>query len=377
MADPADLIRWRPSAISRWRPERFDVAAAELPLIAASDARPILPELDLWDSWPLEHPDGRIVRRGGREWWFMLSAPRFPDPGQRHDAARIRLIARDGDGWHDFGPALPDDANPGSREWAGSAVLWDEDGHLSLFFTAAGRRDRPHSFEQRMFVSDARLTDDGITGWTTPRQIVASDGRRYSPADEADGEPGAIKAFRDPAFFRDPATGADHVLFAASAGWDADSYNGVVGVATRDGDGWRLDDPLVEAVGVNNELERPHIRMFGGRYYLFFSTQGRTFSPEWQRGPNGLYGLVADTVRGPWRPVNGSGLIAANPASEPTQAYSWWVDGDGRVHSFIDHWGMRGRGFADDLSLLRGQFGGTPAPVFAIAADGNGVRIER
>ena len=39
-------------AISSWRPSALD-GGAELPLITASDALPILPVLDLWDSWPL------------------------------------------------------------------------------------------------------------------------------------------------------------------------------------------------------------------------------------------------------------------------------------------------------------------------------------
>ncbi len=364
-----------PRRVDRWRPTRFDVLAHALPVLTRAEARPILSALDLWDCWPLEHPDGRIVRRNGREWWLFLSSPRLPDPGQRHDEARIRIVMRDALGWHDQGPALPDGVGPGSREWAGSAVLWDDGGRLSLYFTAAGRRGEPHSFEQRLFEIAGRLSGDGIGDWGSPREIVASDGLRYVAARELVGVPGAIKAFRDPAFFRDPATGQDHILFAGSAGWDADPHNGVVGLATRCATGWRLDDPLVEAIGVNNELERPHVRMFGGRYYLFFSTQGRTFAPGAVSGPNGLYALTAGALLGPWSPVNGSGLVAANPPAEPTQAYSWWVDGEGDVVAFIDHWGMAERDFVTHPALLRSQFGGTPTPVFHIHAAGDRITI--
>jgi levansucrase len=69
-------------------------------------------------------------------------------------------------------------------------------------------------------------------------------------------------------------------------------------------------------------------------------------------------------------------LVAANPASEPTQGYSWWVTGEGKVWSFIDHWGMQGRNFDSHPKLLRGQFGGTPAPVFALNFDTNSVTIS-
>jgi levansucrase len=300
----------------------------------------------------------------------------FAVSGKRHDAARIRLASLGADGWRDHGDALPEALSPGSREWAGSAVLHDDGTSVSLFFTAAGRRGAAPSFEQRLFVAHGALGADGPGGWSAVADVVEADGRRYVVARENEGQPGLIKAFRDPAWFRDPATGNCHILFTASAGWSNDDYNGVVGIATRGADGaWQLGDPLVEAVGVNNELERPHVLVRGGLYYLFWSTQRRTFAPGGASGPNGLYAMVAAQLAGPWRPVNGSGLIAGNPASEPTQAYSWWVTGEGEVWSFIDHWGMQGRSFADHPALLRSQFGGTPAPVFRLAFAGDRVTI--
>ena len=360
---------------SAWRPSAA-ITGAEIALIGADAVRPAIPGLDLWDSWPLAHEDGRTASIEGRQYWFFLSAPCFPDPGARHDAARIRLASLGPDGWRDHGNALPDDFNPGSREWAGSAVLHDDGVGVTLFFTAAGRRDLPQSFEQRLFAASGRLGQDGPGGWAQPVELVRPDGRRYLLAAEAAGLPGMIKAFRDPAWFRDPATGSCHILFTASAGWDDDPYNGVVGLATRGADGvWHLADPLIEAVGVNNELERPHIIVRDGHYYLFWSTQRRTFAPGEVSGPNGLYAMVADRLDGPYRPVNGTGLVAGNPATEPTQGYSWWVTGEGEVWSFIDHWGMQGRSFEQDPALLRSQFGGTPAPTFRLAFAGDHVTI--
>lgn len=360
-------------AVSRWNPTRYDAPA--IPLVTS--AEPIVPGLDVWDSWPLAHEDGRTVVHHGRQYWFMLSAPAFADPGQRHDAARIRLLSLGADGWRDHGNALPDGIGPGSREWAGSAVLHDDGIGVTLFFTAAGRLGEAHSFEQRLFAIEATLGADGPVGWGVPREIVEADGVRYVLAREAEGKPGFIKAFRDPAWFRDPLTGKRHILFTASAAWTDDDFNGVIGMATLQDDGnWVLDDPLVEAIGVNNELERPHVIARDGLYYLFWSTQRRTFSPEAVAGPNGLYGAVAPTIHGPWNPVNGSGLVAANPETEPTQCYSWWTTGEGEVWSFIDHWGMQGRSFEDYPELLRGQFGGTPAPIFRLHCAGNHVTLS-
>lgn len=370
-------LAFNPRAVARWRPQSIVAipGATEIPLIRAADVQPVIPGLDLWDSWPLAHEDGRTVEHGGRQYWFFLSAPIFPDPGQRHDHARIRLASLGADGWRDHGNAMPDGFSPGSREWAGSAVLHDDGTSVSLLFTAAGRRDGPPSFEQRLFVARGSLGPDGPGGWTGVEEIVRADGQRYTIAAESSGKPGLIKAFRDPAWFVDPATGQRHVLFTGSAGWSEHDYNGVVGIATLRGQAWVLGDPLVEAVGVNNELERAHVIVRDGRYYLFWSTQTRTFAPDSVKGPNGLYAMVADSLSGPWRPVNGSGLVAGNPAAEPTQGYSWWVTGEGAVWSFIDHWGMQGRSFDDHPEMLRGQFGGTPAPVFHLAFAGDRVTI--
>lgn len=360
-------------SVSRWEPQTF--SGAKIPLVTAADAAPIFPGIDLWDSWPLQREDGATALVDGRQFWFFLSAPCFPDPGQRHEAARIRLASLGADGWRDHGNAMPDGFSPGTREWAGSAVLHDDGISVTLFFTAAGRRGEVPTVEQRLFAARGQLGPDGVTDWQPPREIIVADGERYVVANEAEGKPGLIKAFRDPAWFRDPATGKTHILFTASAGWSDHDYNGVVGIATLVGDDWVLGDPLIEAIGVNNELERAHIVVRGGHYYLFWSTQTRTFAPGIPAGPNGLYGAVAESLAGPWTPLNAGGLVAGNPAAEPTQCYSWWVTGESEVWSFIDHWGLQGRSLVDHPELLRAQFGGTPAPVFRLAFAGDRVII--
>ncbi|MEN9683100.1 MAG: hypothetical protein RLZZ427_851 [Pseudomonadota bacterium] len=370
----SEVMNLERKSISRWQPQAY-ADGCEIALITAADIVPVVPGIDLWDSWPLAHEDGRTAIIGGRQYWFFLSAPCFPDPGQRHDVARIRLASKGADGWRDHGNAMPDGFSPGAREWAGSAVLHDDGRSVTLFFTAAGRRDGAPSFEQRLFATNGVLGADGPGGWETPYEIVAPDGARYMVACDTDARPGMIKAFRDPAWFRDPQTGKCHVLFTASAGWSDHDYNGTVGICTLEGDRWVLGDPLLEAVGVNNELERAHVIVRDGLYYLFWSTQRHTFAPDAHAGPNGLYAAVADNLFGPWTPVNTGGLVAGNPASEPTQGYSWWVTGEGEVWSFIDHWGMQGRTFASHPEVLRAQFGGTAAPVFRLAFAGNRVTI--
>lgn len=365
-----------PFGASRWEPLAYG-NLPRIPLIGKTDVVRLFDDLDLWDCWPLAHEDGRTVSHMGRNWWFFLSAPVFADPVQRHGHARIRLLSRGDDGWRDHGNAFADGFTPGSREWAGCCVLMDDGETVQHFFTAAGRwGEAKETCEQRMFLSRGRLGSDGPGDWHAPVEIFAADNVRYVLDRQDKGAPGLIKGFRDPAWLRDPATGKAHLLFTGSAAWSDHAFNGNIGIATFEQGEWVLGDPLIEAVGINNELERPHVIVRNGRYYLFWSTQTHTFAPDALAGPNGLYGAVADTLAGPWRAVNSGGLVAANPDAEPKQSYSWWVTGEGEVWSFVDYWGMEGRTTANHPELLRSNFGGTPAPRFSLAFEGDRVTVR-
>jgi levansucrase len=204
-----------------------------------------------------------------------------------------------------------DGASAGSREWAGSLVFDPDTGRISAYYTAAGvRGEASKTFEQRIMGASALVHCQAgrpqITGWSNHREIIKADGERYMAADQDTGAPGFIKAFRDPFYFRHPESGQAFLLFTASLAHSATDFNGCIGIARQDGDRWTLLNPLVSADGVNNELERPHLIVGNGRFYLFFSTQQRNFHPD-VTGPTGLYGFVGSDLLGPYRPLNGSG----------------------------------------------------------------------
>lgn len=357
-----------------------DQADARLPVFTAQDVVPILADHDLWDMWQIAYADGRTAMPGGRSWWFFLATPRFDDPEWRHDEARIRLTSHGADGWRDHGVTFADGSTPGSREWSGSAVLGEDDTTLTLYFTASGRRGGPRTFEQRLFETTGRFIVEGdearCEGWSDPVESVAADGHHYIVANQAEPENGGIKGFRDPAYFRDPADGSEYLLFVGSAGWVDEALDGVIGVARRIDGRWTIQPAMIESIGVNSELERPHIIVRNGLYYCFWSTQAKRFAPR-LGAPTGLYAMVADGMAGPWRPVNGTGLVAGNPVDEPTQAYCWWVTGEGDVISFVDYWGLAGADVSTDAALRRRHFGGTAAPWFRVEMAGDRVTIAR
>lgn len=356
-----------------------------IPPVTAADLAPVIPDLDLWDLWPVQLVDGRTADFDGWSLWMILSAPILPDPDLRHHQARIRLAAYRNGQWQDCGNLLPDHLNIGSREWAGTALYDPLTSKLTLFYTASGYRgEASPSFAQRLCQSsaDVRVTNGvaHVGGWSPIVESVVADGVDYVIVNQNEGIPGFIKGFRDPAHFRDPQTGVDYLFFTASLKPAISDWNGVIGVARSTSgahDNWELLPPVLSADGLNNELERPVMIARDGQYYLFWSTQRKVFAPGVSSGPNGLYGVVGATPLGPFRPLNGTGLVAANPEEAPYQTYSWWVTADLTVHGFVDLIDVASAAdIVDDPAWRRAHFGGVPAPIFALRLDGDRAYVE-
>jgi levansucrase len=316
--------------------------------------------------WPVQDAGGARAKIAGRDLWMALTAPDRGDPALRHFEAKIHWIERhprsSENEWTDCGPVLPDFAVPYEREWAGTALL--DHGVLTLFFTAAGSAAQAGGYQQELWSASAPLGPDGWPEeWSFPSPLMTGYGPFYMPADAHEGEPGMIKAFRDPAYFRDPADGSEYLAFTASLAGSASAFNGAFGLARRVGPDWVLTPPCLHAEGVNNELERAHLVFHVKHYYAFWSTQTGTFAPDLRHAPGGLYGMVADSMADPWRPLNGSGLVLANPADRPLQTYSWFVDASLTVCSFVD-------------LLSDGTFGGVPAPLLQLELDGDRASVR-
>ncbi|MFC6903714.1 glycoside hydrolase family 68 protein [Halalkalicoccus tibetensis] len=354
------------------------------------------PDVHGWDTWILRERDGSIATVDGWRVIFSLTAPAHLLPGKRHDVAEIRYFySKDGERWHDGGPVFETDAR-GSRQWAGSALL-DDDGRLYVFYTASGRAGEEElTYEQRLAVGSGGtiVADDAgldIEGPFEHEILLEPDGDRYEREEQYRG---MIYTFRDPWFFEDPADGETYLLFEANTPVPEDEgvcedpvweeFNGSVGIArspTGDPTDWRLEDPLLEGVCVNQELERPHVVVRNGSYYLFISSHDHTFAPGLD-GPDGLYGFVADSLTGEYRPLNDSGLVLTNPENAPYQAYSWMVlphRDELLVSGFFNYYDLGGltlddvAGLSPDEQLAK--FGGTLAPTVRVAIEGDRTRI--
>ncbi|OOM05915.1 glycoside hydrolase family 68 protein [Clostridium saccharobutylicum] len=346
-------------------------------------------DLWIWDTWPLTKRDGSLAVVNGYKVIFALTAPRNVDWNKRHDVAVISYFySQDGENWIYKGPAYNLEDALGSRQWAGSAML-DEDGKVQLFYTATGRKgEAVKTFEQRLVKTTFNISTDNngvyISNWSKHQVILEADGIYYETMEQSKGS--IIYSFRDPYFFRDPMTGKEYLLFEGNKGGNdqklksenigdelfrkthvvppgSENFNGNIGIAVaenKDLTKFKLLPPLLEAAGVNQQLERPQIVFKGNQYYLFTISHRFTFAPG-LNGPDGLYGFVGGSLHSKYKPLNGNALVVTNPDNDPYQTYSWYVVSGNSIISFINEY--------HDNGELR--YGGTFAPTLRINLKGD------
>jgi len=380
------------------------------------------PNLHVWDSWPLRDRSGAVACIDGWLIEFALTSPDEVLPGKRHDIAEIRYFySREGYDWRLGGPVFVPGSAKGNRQWASSAVWDDDTEELFVFYTATGRSGDPNDpreddidleYEQRIALAEGatiETTRDGvdIAGVRDHEAILTADGDYYRTQEQA-GD-GIVYAFRDPWYFEDPESGCQYLVFEGNTPTDEDdtsecerrelpsgdytsgvaassaAFNGNVGIAVSTSDDmieWELRPPLLDAVCVNQQLERGNVVAVDGSYYLFFDSHEFTF-PEGIDGPDGTYGFVADSLRGDYEPLNGSGLVLANPEEQPFQTYSWmpvpYDDDQVAVLSYHNYDGLEDATLTGVGDLPReGQqatFGGTFAPTVVVELDGSSTEL--
>lgn len=381
------------------------------PVIDFDDLELTAPDLWVWDTWPLREQDGSIaVLPGGWRVIFSLTAPRSVLPGKRHDIAQINYFyARDGQDWIPGGPVFPPGDALGSRQWAGSAFV--KDGEIYFFYTATGREgEATVSYEQRLAFARGEVMSNlnGVLfdNWGPHEIILEPEGEFYQTQEQSGS--GIIYSFRDPWYFLDPETGCEYILFEGNTPitpavrecepeniGDGDylsgnnvpgaaaQFNGSVGIALKSGapddyTEWELLPAILEAECVNQQLERPHIVYLDQRYHLFVISHEFTFAPGLE-GPDGLYGFVANNLFGNYVPLNGSGLVIANPPQEPFQAYSWLVLPDLTVESFVNYFNLDGLSLSEVGNMppefIFNRFGGVLAPTLLLEINGTDTNI--
>ncbi|TYL37799.1 glycoside hydrolase 68 family protein [Natronococcus pandeyae] len=357
----------------------------------------------VWDTWPLRNRDGSMAQFNGWQIIFSLTAdpgrPEIDTPGDRHNWARISYFySRDGKSWQEGGLVFEDEDWYGNQQWAGMAIYDEEEDQIYHFYTASEEID-PERFPriqqeppgQRLALAKGQTVDAGpngveLVGENDHHIIGEADGEMYETVHQSSG---IIFAFRDPWYFQHPETGEDLLLFEGNTptpGYDdpnhPKNFNGNIGAMRATNDDlteWELLPPVLESVGVNQQLERPHFVFQGGNWYLFTITHEFTYAPGLS-GPEALHGWVSDSMYGDYEPLNESSLVVANPTEAPLQAYSWDTMQHGSnavAQSFLNWQGVESDAELDQMSdqELMDAFGGTLAPSLQINLDGDETRI--
>ena len=126
---------------------------------------------------------------------------------------------------------------------------------------------------------------------------------------------------------------------------------------------WKLLPPLFGGIGVQEQMELPHIIYQKGTYYLFTSTHNRTFVEGLKyQYPEGMYGFHSTSLQGPFTGDNGTGVVLADPPSNSLQNYAWKAIpiGNGKV---------------EVMSFINQGNSGTISPAVQLALNGGSVKL--
>lgn len=283
-----------------------------------------------WDFW--------IVEREGEYHLFHLQAPRSLRPAARHQHASVgHAVSDDLRSWRTVGTALSA-GDPGAWDdqciWTGSIL--PHDGRYYFLYTGRKRgdfliqriglavSDDLYAFEKHpqnpVLLADPRYYQTWRGGplrledWRDPYLCVVK-GRihafitaRTAPPARTSGIRLAAAHARELAAMTAPSW-LQGVLFPSGplAG------RGCIARATTDDFvAWTVHPPVL-APASHGMLECPQYLEHDGRSYLLFSTWSGCTSREHARrsgaAQTGLLAFVADGPDGPYRPVNGNGVV--------------------------------------------------------------------
>jgi len=269
----------------------------------------------IWDFWLVTDVDDHHV--------FYLKAPKaIGDPDERHWNVSIgHAVSTDLRNWTVVKDALaPSDTSAWDDKstWTGSIVRRGD----SWVMMYTGTSHAEEGLVQR--VGMATSTD--LFDWDRlPDPVLVADPEHYETlfVDMWHDE-----AWRDPWLFSDPSDGQMQVFLTARANEGGRFDRGVVGHARSDDlVEWEVLPPIGAPPGFG-QLEVPQLVELDDRWYLLFSSDVETQSPERRAsGPGtGTYYLVGDSPYGPFTML-GDGALEVDPVGT---TYA------GRIHKTSD-----------------------------------------
>lgn len=321
-------------------------------------------DLDVWDSWPLQNADGTVAEYNGYHIVFALAG----DPDKGWDTFVYMFYQKVGDtsidSWKNAGRVFKNSdkyvsndpiLNNQAEEWSGSATLTKE-GKVRLFYTNRQGWDPANNFFGKQTLTTAQVNVSKpdadtlkVDGVEDLKSIFDGDGKFYQNVDQAFGEGNYDDnhTLRDPHYVED--NGHKYLVFEANTGTEtgyqgeqsldirtyyggnkpffeaektkllsspkkslATLANGALGIIELNDDYSlkKVMKPLIASNTVTDEIERANLFEMNNKWYLFTDSRGSKMTID-GIGANDVYmlGYVADSLTGPYQPLNKSGLV--------------------------------------------------------------------
>lgn len=321
-------------------------------------------EMDVWDTWPLQNADGTVANYNGYHIVFGLAG----DPKRGSDTFIYLFYQKAGetsiDSWKNAGRVFKDTDKLGpndpilnnqAEEWSGSATL-TSDGEVRLFYTnrhpwiaESGFFGKQTLTTAQINVSEPDANTLKVDGVEDFKSIFDGDGKFYQTVQQAfgGGDYSDNHTLRDPHYVEE--NGRKYLVFEANTGSDTgyqgeESFfnkafyggsnvffeaekkkllqspdkqfmsiaNGALGIVELNDD-YTLKTvmkPLIASNTVTDEIERANVFELNGKWYLFTSSRGaKMFIDGIDKEDIYMLGYVSDSLTGPYKPLNGTGLV--------------------------------------------------------------------
>ncbi|WP_102707821.1 glycoside hydrolase family 68 protein [Terribacillus saccharophilus] len=376
-------------------------------------------KMDVWDTWPLQNPDGTVADYNGYQIVFGLAG----DPKDASDTFIYMFYKKSGDdsidAWKNAGRVFDDnDKFNGDKilagqqeEWSGSAAFID--GEIRLFYTNRGGFDESQGIFGKQTLTTAKvnvsekdtnsLQVDGVEDYKSIYD--GGNGKTYENVNKAfeDRNFANNHTLRDPHYIEDK--GKKYLVFEANTGTEygysgeeslynrayygngmkffrkefnqlqnsdkkstAELANGAIGIVEINDDYTLKKEmkPLVVSNTVTDEIERPNIFKKDGKFYLFTSTRGAKMTIDGIDNEDiYMLGYVSGSLTGPYKPMNKSGIVLHQDLdpNDLTWTYAHYVIPQKETDDFVVTSYMTNRGFFQDHKS-------TFAPSFLLDIDG-------
>lgn len=346
-------------------------------------------EIDVWDSWPVQDAKSGVVSNWNG-YQLVISMAGAPNKNSNHIYLLYRKYEdNDFTHWKNAGPIFGYNALEDDQQWSGSATV-NSDGSIQLYYTKNDTSGGKLNWQQLASATlNLAVENDEVVIKSVENDHILFGGDNYhyqsypkfmSTFDDDhnhDGNPDRTDNYclRDPHIIED--NGSRYLIFESNTGdenyqgekqiykWSnyggddafnlksflnivnnkhlynlASWANGSIGILKLDDNEKNpsvaeLYTPLVTSHMVTDEVERPSVVKMGGKYYLFTASrinkstdaEGTVAARKAVGDDVVMLGFVSDSLRGKYRPLNGSGVVltASVPADWRTSTYSYYA----------------------------------------------------